>query len=65
MDFFYIFAKIYHMKILLLETLLVEINLKKRFLNGSYNPNKCQITHHLIFINPPLDKYSNEYENFF
>ena len=31
------------------ETLLVEINLRKRkwLLNGSYNPNKSQISHHL------------------
>ena len=31
-----------------IETLLVEINLKKRkwLLNGSYNPNKSQIGHH-------------------
>ena len=41
-------------------TLIVEINLKKRkwFLNGSYNPNKNQISHHLECLNRILDEYN-------
>ena len=45
---------------------LVEINLRKRkwLLNGSYNPNKSQISHHLECLNSLLDKYSKKYENY-
>ena len=34
-----------------IETLLVEIHLRKRkwLLNDSYNPNKCRISHHLEY----------------
>ena len=48
-----------------IETLLVEINLRKRkwLLNGSYNPNKSQISHHLECLNSLLDKHSKKYEN--
>ena len=40
-----------------IETLLVEINLRKRkrLLNGSYNPNKSQISHHLKCLNKRTD----------
>ena len=49
-----------------IETLLVEISLRKRnwFLNGSYNPNKSQISHHLECLNSLLDEYSKKYENY-
>ena len=49
-----------------IETLLVEINLRKRkwLLNGSYNPNKSQISHHLECLNSLLDEYSKKYENY-
>ena len=49
-----------------IETLLVEINLRKRkwLLNGSYNPNKSQISHHLECLNNLLDEHSKKYENF-
>ena len=49
-----------------IETLLVETNLRKRkwLLNGSYNPNKSQISHHLECLNSLLDKYSKKYENY-
>ena len=49
-----------------IETLLVEINLRKRkwLLNGSYNPNKSQISHHLECLNSLLDEHSKKYENF-
>ena len=49
-----------------IETLIVEINLKKRktFLNESYNPNKNQISHHLECLNHILDEYNSEYDNF-
>ena len=48
------------------ETLLVEINLRKRkwLLNGSYNPNKSHISHHLECLNSLLEKYSKKYENY-
>ena len=48
------------------ETLLVEINLRKRkwLLNGSYNPNKSHISHHLECLNSLLDEYSKKYENY-
>ena len=48
-----------------IETLLVEINLKKRkwLLNGSYNPNKSEISHHLECLNSLLNEYSKKYEN--
>ena len=44
-----------------IETLIVEINLKKGkwFLNGSYNPNKDQISHHLKCFNRILDEYNS------
>ena len=47
------------------ETLLVETNLRKRkwVSNGSYNPNKCQISHHLDCYKSLLDEYSKKYEN--
>ena len=49
-----------------IETLLVEINLRKRkrLLNGSYNPNKGQISHHLECLNSLLDEHSKKYENY-
>ena len=49
-----------------IETLLVEINLRKRkwLLNGSYNPNKSQISHHLECLNSLLDDHSKKYENY-
>ena len=49
-----------------IETLSGEINLRKRkwLLNGSYNSNKSQISHHLECLNSILDEYSNKYENY-
>ena len=49
-----------------IETLLVEINLRKKkwLLNGSYNPSKHQISHHLKCLNRLLDKHSKKYENY-
>ena len=49
-----------------IETLLVEINLRKRkwLLNGSFNPNNSQISHHLEFFNSLLDQYSKKYETY-
>ena len=49
-----------------IKTLLVEINLRKKkwFLNGSYNPNKSQINHHLECLNSLLDENSKKYENY-
>ena len=49
-----------------IETLLVEINLRKRkwLLNGCYNPNKSQISHHLECLNSLLDEHSKKYENY-
>ena len=49
-----------------IETLLVEINLRKRkwLLNGSYNPNKSRTSHHLECLNSPLVEYSKKYENY-
>ena len=40
-----------------IETLLVEINLRKKrgALNGSYNPNKSQTGPHLEYLNSLLD----------
>ena len=48
-----------------IETHLVEINLRKRkwLLNGSYNPYKSQISHHLECLNSLLDEHSKKYEN--
>ena len=48
------------------ETLLAEINLRKRkwLLNGSYIPNKSQISHHLECLNSLLDEHSKKYENY-
>ena len=41
-----------------IETVLVEINLRKRkwLFNGSYNPDKIQINHHLKYLNRLLDE---------
>ena len=49
-----------------IETLLIKIDLRKRKwpLNGSYNPNKSQISYHLECLNSILDKYSKKYENY-
>ena len=49
-----------------IETLIVEINLKEKkwFLNGSYNPNKTQISHHPECLNRILNEYNSEYDNF-
>ena len=33
-------------------------------MNGSYNPNKSQICHHLEYLNSILDEYSKKYENY-
>ena len=49
-----------------IDTLLVEVNVSKRkwLLNGSYNPNKRQISHHLECLNSLFDEHSKKYENF-
>ena len=49
-----------------IETLSVEINLRKRkwFLNCSYNPHKNQISNHLEYLNRLIDEYNTYYENF-
>ena len=49
-----------------IETLIVEINLKKRkwFLNVSYSPNKKQISHYLECLNRISVEYNSEYDNF-
>ena len=49
-----------------IETLSVEINLRKRkwFLNCSYNPHKNQISNHLECLNRLIDEYSTYYKNF-
>ena len=49
-----------------IETLLDEINLRKRrwLLYGSYNPRKSQISHHLECLNSLLDEYSRKCENY-
>ena len=49
-----------------IETLLVEIYLRKRkcLLNGSYNPNKSQISNHLECLNSLLVEHSMKYENY-
>ena len=49
-----------------IETLSVEINLRKRkwFLNCSYNPHKNQISNHLECLNRLTDEYNAYYENF-
>ena len=43
-----------------IETLSVEINLRKRkwFLNCSYNPHKNQISNHLQCLNRLIDEYN-------
>ena len=48
------------------ETLLVEINLRKRKwrLNGSYNPSISQISHHLESLESLLDEHRKKYENY-
>ena len=33
-------------------------------MNGSYNPNKNQILHHLECLNRILDEYNSDYDNF-
>ena len=66
-DYSCISKKIYHPSVTSwktnydIEILLVEINLIKRkwFLNGSYNPIKNQISHHLEFLNRILEEYSS------
>ena len=49
-----------------IETFLAEINLRKRkwLLNGTYNPNKSQVSHHLECSNSLSDEYSKKYENY-
>ena len=49
-----------------IETVLVEINLRKRkwLLNRSFNPNNSQISHHLEFFNSLLDQYCKKYETY-
>ena len=49
-----------------IETLLDEINLRKIkwLLNGSDNPNKSQISHHLECWSSLLDEHNKEYENY-
>ena len=49
-----------------IETLSVEINLRKRkwLLNWSYNPHKNQISNHLECLNRLIDEYNTYYENF-
>ena len=49
-----------------IEALLVEINLRRRkwLLNGSCNPSKSQISHHLECFNSLLDDHSKKYENY-
>ena len=49
-----------------IETLSVEINLRKRkwFLNCSYNPHKNQISNHLECLNRLIDEYNTYHENF-
>ena len=49
-----------------IETPLVETNLRKRkwLLNGSYSPNKSQISHHPEYLNRLLDEHSKKYENY-
>ena len=33
-------------------------------MNGSYNPNKSQISHHFESLNSLLDEHSKKYENY-
>ena len=49
-----------------IETLLIEIHLskRKRLLNGSYNPNKNEISHHFVYLNRLLDEYSKKHEHY-
>ena len=49
-----------------IENLSVEINLQKRkwFFNGSYNPHKSKILNHLNYLNLVFNKYSKVYDNF-
>ena len=44
--------------------MIVEINVEKRFLSGSYDPNKNQISHHLECLNHILDESNSEYDSF-
>ena len=48
------------------ETILVEINLRKKkwLLNGSCNPNQSQISQYLECFNSLLDEHSKKYENY-
>ena len=40
-----------------IKTISVEINLKKKKLNGSYNPYRNSISNRLDSLNPLIDKY--------
>ena len=50
-----------------IEFLLVDNDLRKRkwLLNGSFNPNKSHISHHLECLNSLLGEHSKKHENFF
>ena len=50
-----------------IETLLVEINLRKRkwLLSGSYNPNKSQMIHHLECLNNLLGNIARNMRTMF
>ena len=49
-----------------IESICVEVNLRKRkrFINGSYNPNKSFLSNHLEYLNRIIDEYSKLYQNF-
>ena len=49
-----------------IENLSVGINLqkRKRFFNGSYNPQKNKISNHLNYLNFVCSKYGKVYDNF-
>ena len=68
MHCFYLLERMYHQEPSKtdIETLSVEINLRKRkwFLNCSYNPHKNQISNHLECLNRLIDEYNTYYENF-
>ena len=50
-----------------IETIFVEINLRKRklFLHCSYNPNKNLISNHRECLNRIMDDISKNYDSFF
>ena len=51
---------------LLIEGFCIEINLrKKKWLLGTYNPNKILTSNHLKKIGKNLDNYSSKNDNFF